>query len=178
MLQNADGSLQQPTVTERERALGLPAGATAAPGLSDADRHDLTGRSIDLHALTVVLHAAAVVATANPMYSAHQSVSPVSPVCPVHASCSMSSCPVQPWPVVAALPTAVPHTHVSGFPFFRPTWPVSFSSTSALPPKPDLQQPPPYSLRPVSFRPLAHTPTSAQQARGMGETGNPSPAAT
>jgi hypothetical protein len=53
-------SYREPNVSERERALGYSTGATAAPGLSDVDRHQITGRCIDaftLHAIFAALKA-------------------------------------------------------------------------------------------------------------------------
>ena len=79
MLHTATGTLEQPNVEERERAMGLPTGATAAPGLSKAARHSLTGRSIDLHCLVTLLHITAALSvtaglsrpvSANPIASA------------------------------------------------------------------------------------------------------------
>ncbi len=79
MLRTATGALEQPNVEERERAMGLPTGATAAPGLSQAARHSLTGRSIDMHCLVMLLHVTAALsvvsgwsrpASASPLASA------------------------------------------------------------------------------------------------------------
>ena len=63
MLRTAAGALEQPNVAERERAMGLRTGDTAAAGLTAAERHSLTGRSIDLFCLVTLFHATAVVQT-------------------------------------------------------------------------------------------------------------------
>ena len=48
---DASGAAVPLTIAERERALGYAAGCTAAPGLSDADRHRITGNCMDANAL-------------------------------------------------------------------------------------------------------------------------------
>jgi len=64
MLQiDATGAFEQPNVAERERAMGLLTDDTAAPGLSHAARHSLTGRSIDLFCLVTIIQATAVTQT-------------------------------------------------------------------------------------------------------------------
>jgi len=147
MMVNPDGGLQQPTVSERERALGLPTGATAAPGLTDAQRHDLTGRVIDMHALTTLLHATAVVSTQDTQFSPSH--------VPVSAYSRVSSRTVSEYgPVLIA---TQPSPDFS-FPFLQPTWPTPFTSSTTLPYKPPLPTPPPYSLHPVSFQ--LHNPAA------------------
>ena len=42
----------EPTALERERAMGFPAGGTAAPGLTDRQRCKLLGNAMDLNVLT------------------------------------------------------------------------------------------------------------------------------
>jgi hypothetical protein len=51
MVLDAKGNLTSLTVAERERALGYPAGSTAAPGLSDRHRHAVTGACMDAHCM-------------------------------------------------------------------------------------------------------------------------------
>ncbi len=164
---NPDGSLQQPTVSERERALGLPTGATAAPGLTDAQRHNLTGRVINMHALTTLLHATAVILTGDPFFSIPHCPVPAYRRVPVTYSTVNASCPVSSY---TSTPVAAQPPAHSTFPFLQPTWPQPFSSPTALPPKPPLPNPPPYSLHPVSFQ-LHTTPVSgAVQSGGLEET--------
>ena len=152
MLQTPNG-LQQPSVAERERILGLPAGATAAPGTFDATRHSLTGRSIDCHCLTTLLHAALALSACNRTYSS-----------PVKGNVSV---PIFAVPTCGpAVSSSVPE-QASSYPMLVTDMPVSFLSATALPDKPPLPQPPPYSLRPVSFQLL---PVSLEaQLRGIGE---------
>lgn len=46
----------EPNVEERERMLGYSTGATAAPGLTLAERHTITGNCIDQSALSYLIH--------------------------------------------------------------------------------------------------------------------------
>ena len=48
---DASGNLVPLTIAERELALGYAAGCTAAPGLTDADRHRITGNCMDSNSL-------------------------------------------------------------------------------------------------------------------------------
>ena len=50
----------EPNPDERERALGFPPGATQVPGLSQQDRHRLTGNAIDLRVLTGLIRTAII----------------------------------------------------------------------------------------------------------------------
>jgi site-specific DNA-cytosine methylase len=52
------GAWVEPSVLERERALGYPDGSTAAPGIHDQHRRKMLGRSMDHNALVWLLTAA------------------------------------------------------------------------------------------------------------------------
>jgi hypothetical protein len=64
LLSKAGDKRRQPNPDERERALGYLTGATAAPGVPEAQRHAITGRCMDANALAAVM--AAVMALAGP----------------------------------------------------------------------------------------------------------------
>ncbi len=51
ILDKASGNLIEPNVSERERALGYATGTTAAPGLTQLQRHQITGRCMDANTL-------------------------------------------------------------------------------------------------------------------------------
>jgi hypothetical protein len=63
---NADGTSSQPTAEERERALGYPAGCTAAPGLTERQRNSITGRCMDAHTMAALYPALRVLADSHP----------------------------------------------------------------------------------------------------------------
>ena len=49
------GQLTVPNSHERERITGYPAGCTAAPGVTESQRHGLTGRCMDAYCLETYL---------------------------------------------------------------------------------------------------------------------------
>ena len=150
MLRTQSGHLQQPSVVERERILGLPTNATAAPGTSDKIRHDLTGRVIDCHCFVTLLYTSSLLVTGQPV---------------VPFSASGDSTPVPAW---AAAPVLRPVTpELSSYPLLVTDLPAPFVPGTVLPDKPALPTPPPYSLRPVSFQLL---PTPDTQLGGIGDT--------
>jgi site-specific DNA-cytosine methylase len=51
MVIGADGQLAALTINERERAVGYPTNCTNAPGVSERERHAITGRCMDAHAM-------------------------------------------------------------------------------------------------------------------------------
>ena len=51
-----EGRFTEPNPDERERALGYATGATAAPGVTLAERHEVTGNCIDQAALSNLIH--------------------------------------------------------------------------------------------------------------------------
>jgi hypothetical protein len=67
----------EPNPDERERILGLPDGATRAPGVSERDRHRLTGNSMDVRALTGLIRVA--VNAVSPSKVQHLQFQPVPP---------------------------------------------------------------------------------------------------
>ncbi|KAJ9519684.1 hypothetical protein QJQ45_013313 [Haematococcus lacustris] len=66
VLLTAAGTAREPNIQERELALGYVVGTTAAPGLTTADRHQITGRCMDataaesLYAVAAALHHASL----------------------------------------------------------------------------------------------------------------------
>jgi hypothetical protein len=49
------GQHTEPSPDERERAIGYPTGATAAPGVTEQQRHTITGRCMDAYAMQSLL---------------------------------------------------------------------------------------------------------------------------
>jgi hypothetical protein len=54
LLVRSDGGYEEPRADERERAMGMQTGATAAPGVSEDERREALGRTLDLNAVTAL----------------------------------------------------------------------------------------------------------------------------
>ena len=61
----ADGTWDQPTADERENAMGYPQGSTAAPGVSEQQRRQALGESMDSNCTQCILAIAAAWARAQ-----------------------------------------------------------------------------------------------------------------
>ena len=55
VLNTITGQLEEPNADERERAMGFPTGATAAPHINERQRRRLLGQAIDLRCLIFIL---------------------------------------------------------------------------------------------------------------------------
>ena len=71
VVDNASGCLVPLSIAERERALGYTAHSTAAPGLSDYDRHRLTGNCMDANALHKIFSSALSLRSGSAAHSSH-----------------------------------------------------------------------------------------------------------
>jgi hypothetical protein len=104
------GALQEPNPDERERAMGYATGTTAAPGVTAAQRHTLTGNAFDMHALEGLLSIAWALqhlASAAPSPTPHASTPPSQP----RAVALLSSACVRVSPGVCPVGVSVPVPH-------------------------------------------------------------------
>jgi hypothetical protein len=65
------GRYGEPNPDERERALGYYTGATAAPGVTEADRHQVTGNCMDMASLVGLIHILLTHAEHGAMHCQH-----------------------------------------------------------------------------------------------------------
>ena len=58
----------EPTAAERERAMGFPEGVTAVVGVTDEERCELLGRTMDLYCVEALLASLHALALGHPGY--------------------------------------------------------------------------------------------------------------
>ena len=107
------GGWDEPNPDERERALGYPTGATAAPGLTLTDRHVITGNCIDQAALTGLIRTFLTV-TVPPVLLPNLQYTPVHHHIPLIASLSLNK------------PQYISDSRMSEISFFLAHNPVNF----------------------------------------------------